>query len=243
MLASPLAYRNIWNRKPTLRAVYRDIYRRILSQCGSGPILEIGGGSGNFKSVEPGCVSTDVVSAPWLDAVCDAQQLPFADASFGNIVMMDVLHHLESPLVFFKEAARVLAPGGRLIFCDPAITPFSSIFYRLFHEEPFDLSVNPLAIETLTRGRHPWESNQGIPTLLVGRHREALRRAVPSLTFVSVDYFAFLAYPLSGGFKRWAMLPAAAVKPLCDAEWRARKLLGRLTAFRLLAVFEKRQTP
>ena len=97
-----------------------------------GPTLEVGGGSGNFKLFAPDTVSSDILPAPWLDLVCDAQRLPFADASFANIVMVDVLHHIGSPLRFLKEAARVLRPGGRLIFCEPAITPLSGLFYRSF---------------------------------------------------------------------------------------------------------------
>ena len=178
---APTSYREVWDRKPVLRAIYGDIYRRILQHVVPGPILEIGGGSGNFKDFAPGTVSSDILPAPWLDLVCDAQALPFADASFANIVMVDVLHHIESPLRFLNEAARVLRPGGRLIACEPAITPLSGIFYRLFHDEPVDMSVDPLKpVETLAP-KDPYDSNQAIPTLLVGRYRDACRHAVPGL--------------------------------------------------------------
>lgn len=242
MLDSPLDYREVWNRKPVLREVYGDIYKRMLTQCVPGRILEIGGGSGNFKAFAPQTVSSDIVSAPWLDIVCDAQRLPFETGSLSNIVMVDVLHHLESPARFLKEAERVLQTGGRLVFCEPAITPLSGIFYRLFHEEPFDLSADPLASETVTPDRNPWDSNQGIPTLLVGRFREAVAQLVPALGLKNVDYFSFVSYPLSGGFKSWSLMPAAAVAPISAMEWRLRKLFGRLAAFRLLAVYEKRET-
>ena len=64
-------------------------------------------------------VATDIQFAPWLDCVADAQRLPLADATAANIVMIDVLHHLEFPVVFFREAARVLRPGGLLGFSGP----------------------------------------------------------------------------------------------------------------------------
>src|SRR5882757_1455281 len=101
----------MWDRKPVLRAVYGDIYRRVLDEAANGPILEIGGGSGNVKSFAPKTVSTDIVSAPWLDAVCDAQRLPFASNSFANVVMVDVLHHIEYPARAMNEFARVLHKG------------------------------------------------------------------------------------------------------------------------------------
>ena len=235
-------YRAVWECKPVLRAVYSDIYQRILSHCAPGRILEIGGGSGNFKAFAPESMSCDIVSAPWLDVVCDAQRLPFSRGSFNNLVMLDVLHHLESPLLFLKEAQRVLSPGGCLIFCEPAITPFSSIFYKFFHEEPFDMGVDPLAATSISIDKNPWDSNQGIPSLLVGRYRQAVANAIPELTLRSVDYFSFFAYPLSGGFKPWSLIPLAAVRPLLAVEWAAHSLIGRLAAFRLLGVYERQHS-
>jgi len=235
----PVAYRDVWVRKPILRAIYGDIYRRIIDAAAPGAILEIGGGSGNFKDHAPQTVSTDIMPAPWLDVVCDAQRLPFASGHFSNVVMIDVLHHIEHPIYFLKEASRVLRPGGRLIFCEPGITPFSHWFYRRFHPEPVDMSANPLTSGVVSADKDPWDSNQAIPTLLVGRYREALARELPELKLTSLDWFSFLAYPLSGGFRPWSALPAAAAGPLLAAEWRMRRILGRLTAFRLLAAYDR----
>jgi SAM-dependent methyltransferase len=236
---APAAYRGIWERKPVLREIYQDIYRRILARTVPGPILEVGGGSGNFKRFAPHAVTIDIVSAPWLDVVCDAQRLPFADACFANVVMVDVLHHIESTVSFLQEVQRVLRPGGRLIFCEPAITPVSRMFYGLFHEEPVDMSIDPLATLAFDPKKSPWDANQAIPTLLVGRFREALARSVPGLLLEKVDRFAFVVYPLSGGFQDWSLLPAPLARPFLQLEWLCRRLLGRFIAFRLLAVYRK----
>lgn len=236
---TPVAYREIWNKKPVLREIYDDIYRRILVATVPGPILEIGGGSGNFKAFAPGAISSDLLSAPWLDLVCDAQRLPFPDDSFANIVMVDVLHHIESPLRFLQEAQRVLQSNGRLIFCEPAITPLSGLFYRLFHDEPVDMSVDPLAVDTFSIDKDPWDSNQATPTLLVGQFRDAVARAVPKLILERVERFSFVAYPLSGGFQPWCLLPHFLARPLLKFEWLSRHLFGRFAAFRLLAAFSK----
>lgn len=236
---SPQQYRDAWDRKPGLRAVYLDIYRRMLDASTPGPTLEIGGGSGNFKAIAPDMISTDIQQTPWLDVVCDAQRLPFAPQAFANLMMVDVLHHVESPLRALTEAHRVLRGGGRLILCEPGITPLSGFFYRMFHREPVDMTADPLALDTITADRDPYQSNQAIPTLLVGRFRKAVAREVPGLTLKSVDWFSFLAYPLSGGFQPWSALPVGLAHPLLAVEWRVRKLLGRLAAFRLLAVYEK----
>jgi SAM-dependent methyltransferase len=236
---TPAAYRAVWSRKPVLREIYGDIYRRLLDASVPGPMLEIGGGSGNFKDFAPNAISSDIMPAPWLDLVCDAQRLPFADESFANIVMVDVLHHIESPLRFLQEIERALQPNGRLIFCEPAITPLSGIFYRLFHDEPVDMSVDPLAAVTIRPDKDPWDSNQAIPTLLVGRFRDALARAVPGLKLETIERFSFAAYPLSGGFQTWCALPNALARPLLQLEWLSRHVFGRLAAFRLLAVYSK----
>jgi SAM-dependent methyltransferase len=235
---NPLAFRTIWNRKPALRAIYNDIYRRMLDVAVPGPTLEVGGGSGNFKAFASNTISTDILPAAWLDLVCDAQRLPFAPSSFSNIVMVDVLHHIEHPLHLFNEARRVLRPGGRLIFCEPAITPLSGLFYRAFHREPVDMSAEPLAAGAISADKDPYDSNQAIPTLLVGRYRDALAKLVPQLRLVELQRFSFLAYPLSGGFQSWSLLPQGIAEPLLAAEWSVRKLIGRVAAFRLLAAYE-----
>src|SRR5262245_21073095 len=137
-------FRAVWDRKPTLRIIYDDFYDRIASACHRGVTIEIGGGIGNLKQRLAGVISTDIQQAPWLDCVADAQRLPFAPASAANIVMVDVLHHLEFPIAFFREATRVLRPGGRVLMLEPAITWGSSLFYRLLHHEPVRTSAEVL---------------------------------------------------------------------------------------------------
>ena len=101
MTAEVLAeHRAIWKTKPVLRAVYSNYYRKIISWCQEGKSLEIGGGSGNLKKFAADVVSTDVAKTSWLDAVADAQTLPFRDGVFTNIVMVDVFHHIKQPRLF-----------------------------------------------------------------------------------------------------------------------------------------------
>ena len=171
--------------------------------------------------------------------VADAQELPFETSSFDNIVMFDVLHHLERPLMFLKEASRVLRPGGRIVVCEPAITPISRVFYKLFHPEPFDMSADLLTEESLSSPDDPWDSNQAVPTLLFGRQRTRIEGCMPELAIRSARRFAFIAYPLSGGFRPWSMISASLVGPVLMLERFLEPLLGPLMAFRLLGVIEK----
>jgi SAM-dependent methyltransferase len=232
-------YRLTWTQKPLLRRIYNDIYDRIAAACVEGTTLEIGGGIGQFKLRFPDVIATDIQSAPWLDLVTDAQNLPFERGSIANIVMVDVLHHIEFPLMFLREADRVLRPGGRLVMAEPAITLGSSLFYRMFHQEPVRMSEDPLIVGKPDAMRDPYDSNQAIPTLLVSRERERLAELLPSLRFIRTDWFSLWVYPLSGGFRRWSLLPDRAGSFILGLEKKLEPVLGRFLAFRLLAIMEK----
>jgi SAM-dependent methyltransferase len=232
-------YRNTWLAKPALRVVYEDCYRRISAACVPGTTLEIGAGSGNFKMFAADVISVDILPAPWLDTVADAQHLPFARASFDNIVMFDVLHHIENPSFFFLEAVRILRSGGRIIFVEPAITPLSWLFYKLFHPEPVRMGRNPLACVAADPNRDPFDANQAIPTLLCGRYRARFEQHFPALRVRQVQLLSLFAYPLSGGFRPWSLLPPRLVQRLLRAEDLLLPFLGKLMAFRLFAVVQR----
>jgi SAM-dependent methyltransferase len=240
------AHARAWHRKASLRAVYGDYYRRMLAALpAEGRYLEIGAGSGHSRDFTDGLDVTrlDILPAPWVDTVADAQALPFPDASYDGIFLLDVLHHLAEPRLFFEEAARVLRPGGRIAMVEPGITPLSWVFYHFLHEEPVDMSADPLARQPYGETKDPFESNQAIPTLLFRRqeHRIALAEAVPSLRTAERQWLSLFAYPLTGGFKSWSLLPAGLAEKLVRLEDRMLPTLGLLMAFRLFAVLEKRR--
>jgi len=232
-------YRGVWERKPVVRVIYDDFYDRIAAACRSGLTIEIGGGIGNLKQRLREVVATDVQYAPWLDCVADAQRLPFADEVAANIVMVDVLHHLEFPTVFFREAARVLRPGGRAVMVEPAITWGSTLFYRLFHHEPGRTSAEVLMDGRPDPRRDPYASNQPIPPLIATRDRDRFHRLFPTLRIASVEWFAFAAYPLSGGFKRWSLISAGMARRMLRIERALEPVFGRVAAFRLMLIVEK----
>jgi hypothetical protein len=55
-------------------------------------------------------------------------------------------------------------------------------------------------------------------------------------------WFSFAAYPLSGGFKPWALLSDRMGARLLSLEKKLEPGLGRLFGFRMLIVFEKKAT-
>jgi uncharacterized membrane protein YbhN (UPF0104 family)/SAM-dependent methyltransferase len=234
-------HREAWIRKPSLRAVYGDFHRRLLDACPPGRLLEIGSGSGHLRELASDIVSIDILPSPWVDLAADAHRLPFADSSFSGIVMIDVLHHLERPAEFFEEATRVLRPGGRIAMIEPAITPLSWLFYNFVHEEPVDLSADPLAPVRPDPNRDPFDANQAIPTLLFSRSRgrRQFDSTFPELRLVSREWFSLFAYPLTGGFQSWNLIPAATIAPMLALERVLSPVLGRLMAFRLFVAIEK----
>lgn len=231
-------HRDRWQAKPSLRAVYRDYQQRIAAALVAGPVLEIGGGAGNLRDAFDDAFSLDIQWVPWLSVVADAHHLPFGAGKFGNLVMLDVFHHLAYPLRFLSEAMRVLRPGGRLIMIEPNVSPVSWLFFKLLHEEPVRLGDDPFDPAPRS-GPSPYESNQAIPYLVFLRHAARLRSLVPGLRLLSVDRFSLWAYPLSGGFQNWSLLPQGLALPLLRLESRLSPWLGGLAGFRLMAVVER----
>ncbi len=244
------AHRTAWEKKASLRAVYGDYYRRLWAampdeKAVSGQILEVGAGSGHSRDflTDPRIQRLDILPSPWVDIVGDAQNLDIEDNSLAGLYLLDVLHHIECPGRFFEEAARVLKPGGRIAMIEPGITPISWLFYNYIHEEPVDMSVDPLdEPDEATPFRDPFESNQAIPTLLFKRleHRQRLVTMIPSLKTLRHDRLSLFAYPLTGGFGYWSMIPGSIVEPMIKIEEKLMPFLGLYMAFRLLIVLEKR---
>src|SRR5262249_30506459 len=141
--------------------------------------------------------------------------------------------------VFFREAARVLRPGGRAVMVEPAITWGSTLFYRLLHHEPVRTAVEVLTDGSPDPHRDPYASNQAIPTLIATRDRDRFHRLFPLLRIQSVERFAFAAYPLSGGFKSWSLVSAGMARRMLRIERTLEPALGRLAAFRMLLIVEK----
>ncbi|MDQ8728361.1 class I SAM-dependent methyltransferase [Bradyrhizobium sp. LHD-71] len=238
----PVEYRRIWDEKPVLRRIYADYHQRLLQRCGTGPILDIGGGTANIKDIRKDVISIDILPFPGIDVACDAHQLPFRDEHFSGIVMLDVLHHLARPVSFLQEAARVLQPGGRLVMIEPGMSTVAYPFYKFVHEEPADMAVDPFAELPIDTVRDPFDSNQAIPTLLFDHpeHVAELERKVPRLKIREVDWLSLFAYPLSGGFKRWSLVPEAALTPILRLESSLPRALRHFFGFRLFVELEKR---
>ncbi len=115
-------------------------------------LLDAGSG---YRRWRPGVVNLDLAAYPRTDVVGDAQRLPFRDGAFDGVIMQGILAYLADPREAAREAARVLAPGGRLYADENFLYPddpwdaelglsqkwrftpagFSALFDRFEHEE------------------------------------------------------------------------------------------------------------
>jgi SAM-dependent methyltransferase len=234
-------HRAQWEKKKAVRLLYRDFHRQLLENCPEGRVLDIGGGTAHMKQSRPDAISIDILKFPGIDVVADAHRLPFRDGLFAGVVMLDVMHHLERPIEFLKEASRVLEPGGRLVMIEPAMTTLARRFYDRFHEEPVDMNADPFAPVATNPDRDPFDANQAIPTLLFATTpaRRLVEQVIPSLRVRSVDWQSLFAYPMSGGFQKWSLIPGALVGSMLAFERRVPLAVRKHLAFRMIVVLER----
>lgn len=98
----------------------REAYR--LRPSGAGDILDVGCGAAKY----PGATGIDISPDTDADIVADLDQPPWPleDDSFDQILMQDVIEHLETPLDALRELHRIGRPGARIHIRTPH---FSSV--------------------------------------------------------------------------------------------------------------------
>ena len=230
--------RDAWNRKPGLRAVYRDWFKEINKCMIEGRSIEIGCGIGRIKKYLGGITTVDILKTRWTDVVGDGEILPFKNESVANLILFDVLHHLQHPVLFFREAFRILQYQGRLIVADPYVSLVSRIVYNYFHPEPVNINCNPFQKSVALSSNKPFDSNQAIATLIFYKYIQSWKQHFPQFSLLLRKRYGFLAYPATGGFGGKTLLPFSIISWIQKNEKLLNKFSG-LLAFRLLVVLEK----
>lgn len=192
--------------KPFLKKIYIDWYRMLVGALPDayGPVLELGSGAGFLRELVPDLIATDMFVMPGLNCVLDGQRLPFEAQSLRAVVMIDVLHHIPQPRVFFKEALRCLRPGGKLIMIEPWVSAWSKLVYQNLHHEPFV----PEAQEWLIPSEGPVSGGNGaMPWIIFQRDRDEFLRAFPGLQIKRIQPFMPFRYLVSGGVSMRSLMP------------------------------------
>jgi len=230
-----VARRRVWESKYAIRACYRGWFERLRPFIAPGRSLEIGAGSGHFKTLWPELMESDVVATPFVDLVADGMRLPVATGALGNLLVVDLLHHLRDPHLFLDEAARVLRPGGRLLAIEPYITPLSWVGYRFLHHEDIYFG----GYHRSAAKDDPWEGNLALPNLLFSREAGDWPRRHPGLKIIHQRRFSLFDFQLAGGFKPYAFVKSPRLYDWILAVDRRLDWAGRLAGFRIFCVLER----
>jgi len=126
---------------------YNEKYLNILNALDKNSILlEVGSGDGNdanrITNLELTVIQSDISyemvnlaknskknNSKTIYVVSDAEKIPCIDGSLDAIMIVGALHHLPSPITFFKEARRALSPNGIIIVgCEPNSWPYFIIY-------------------------------------------------------------------------------------------------------------------
>ena len=183
---------------------YYDQYEACIARATPGGIvLEVGAGGGFYSEVRPKAVSLDLRAGANVDLLGSALQLPLCNASTSAIVMLNVLHHLPDPMEFFREAERVLKPGGRVCLIEPYAGPLSRRLIRPLHHEPWDETAG----WTLPPAGPLTGANMALPWIIFKRDRARYDREMPRLPVDRFQLHTYVLYLLSGGVSMRSMLP------------------------------------
>jgi SAM-dependent methyltransferase len=159
--------------------------RRVLPKVGgAGCVLDLGAGAGiveamNFRGIARKVIGVDldprVVNNPFLDEsfVADVAKLPIRAESCDAVLADNVLEHLEHPEEVFREAYRVLRPGGRFFIK----TPNKSHYVALI------ASATPHWFHRLYNAWRGRESDDTFRTQYRANSEQALRRLAASAGF------------------------------------------------------------
>lgn len=211
--STTLQHREIILRKKFLKKLYIDWYSSMLKETAGlpeGKIVEIGSGGGFLKELNPHVITSDILPFPHCDLTFSGENMPFAAEELSAILMIDVLHHIPDSRSFFREAQRVLKPGGKIIMIEPANTAFSRFIFQKFHHENFDPETESWSFPT----SGPLSgANGALPWIIFSRDYEKFKAEFPSFSKEKIKHHTPFAYLVSGGLTFKSPFPGWLFRP------------------------------
>jgi len=203
-------HREIILSKPFLLEIYKRFYGKIFSSFKTDnlkdlKIIEIGAGGFNSNQFESSIITTDISNTEHIKQVEDAQKMSFEDNSLDGVILIDVLHHIPKPGLFFEEVNRCLKKGGKLIMIEPYYSPWGSLVYKNLHHEPwYDI---PSWDIPLTSGGRLSDANMLNPHNIFIRDINKFKSLYPKLKVYDIEKINFFYYLLSGGLSFRSLIP------------------------------------
>lgn len=191
-------------------------------------VIEVGSGTSPLKHYYPAVLTSDILPMDYLNFSFDCHKidevLEIPDNSIDIITMTNVLHHLNDPLIFLRNASGKLKKDGRLIMTEPYFSWVSHFLYQYIHHEycSFDIK-EPL----ITDVDGPLTSaNSAIPYLIFfsGRGWEINLTDIYDVDYGHVNHFTSLSYFITGGISRRFPIPHRLYKLLLEIDKRLARL-------------------
>jgi ubiquinone/menaquinone biosynthesis C-methylase UbiE len=164
------------------RANVDALRRAVLPERGD-RLLDVGGGTGRIarhfvESVDQICVldpSAQMLRETQRKGICitqgEAERLPYPNAVFDRVIMVDAFHHLGSHPVAVDELVRVLTDGGRLVIEEPNISHWGVKLIALAERALLMQSqfFAPESIRSMlvSRGLRAWVEEQGTTSWII----------------------------------------------------------------------------
>lgn len=237
-----LIHRKMILNKPFLFKIYEYFYGLIFkefkSPYGKDKILEIGAGGFNGHQFNKNLMTSDLHKTEFVTHVEDAQNLSFQDGILDGITMIDVLHHIPKPNLFFKEALRTLKPDGKVVMIEPFYGPWGSLVYKNLHHEPY-YDIESWDIP-LTDGGRLSDANMMMPHNIFIRDISKFKTLYPEFQVEKIKKINFFSYLISGGLSYRSMLPGFMAPILLAIEEFLSPALGHLFGMHMLIVLRKK---
>ena len=102
---------------------YDEVALEVIREAEQDGEMVLDCGSGLRGSTAPSVIACEIADYPSTDLKALNQNLPIQDNSFGAVLSLNVLEHVEDPFRCARELIRVLKPGGRLYCVVPFLQP------------------------------------------------------------------------------------------------------------------------
>lgn len=193
-------------------ANYRFLRAQLLQDGRTPRVLVLGGsilGEGMHElaqAVELDLVETDVSFGPRTMVICDAHNIPFADASFDCVIVQAVLEHVVDPYRCSEEIYRVLKHSGIVYAETPFMqqvhggrfdfTRFTHLGHRRLFRRFEEIDSGSVCGPGMALA---WSYQYFLLSFARSRRARAVARVVAALTSFYLKYFDSLIANTPGG--------------------------------------------